>query len=178
MGTKSSRQKKSQKGTRPKGSKCPVSKPSEPQESQQIDRKNYWNVVMSCSRPGVPIGKMPSDKIKKISSNSNRRALKLYLESGTKAGVGKKKYSCPECDTTFTQIGHRNHHFRTIHQGERKFKCNTCGVSFMKTYDLKSHEAAVHKKLRPHACLLCNKKFAKRGNVKRHLHQMHAEDLN
>ena len=73
------------------------------------------------------------------------------------------KYSCNQCDKTFTLQGHLKRHILTVHEGV-KYPCNQCDKTFTQQQHLKMHLVSVHEGVK-FACDKCEAKFTLKGNI-------------
>ncbi|PIO32178.1 hypothetical protein AB205_0033460, partial [Aquarana catesbeiana] len=78
-----------------------------------------------------------------------------------------RRYSCSECELSFTKKTEQLRHLRT-HTGEKPFSCSECGKAFAEKSNLKRHQR-VHTGERPFPCSECGKRFSDKGNRDRHM---------
>ncbi|XP_033610008.1 zinc finger protein 525-like isoform X1 [Cryptotermes secundus] len=85
---------------------------------------------------------------------------------------GERRYSCDECDKSFTeQCNLRAHQCEThqpIHSGERPYCCDMCTKSFSQQGSLKIHQR-IHSGERPFCCDVCTKSFSFQSGLREHL---------
>ncbi|XP_077322669.1 uncharacterized protein LOC143956326 [Lithobates pipiens] len=79
----------------------------------------------------------------------------------------ERRYSCLECELSFTKKTEQLRHLRT-HTGEKPFSCSECGKAFAEKSNLKRHQR-VHTGERPFPCSECGKRFSDKGNRDRHM---------
>ena len=77
-----------------------------------------------------------------------------------------KRFSCPHCNTAFSNQGQLRGHVRT-HTGERPFVCDSCSKSFTRNEELTRHKR-IHTGLRPFSCTVCSKSFGRKDHLKKH----------
>ena len=89
----------------------------------------------------------------------------------------KKKFPCPYCKCTFTQIGSKKRHILTIHEKvklppRKKLKCTLCD-KMLTSGKRKEHMQEVHEGLKPFECELCETKFFLESRLKIHMRNVH-----
>uniref|UniRef100_A0A0E9XR72 C2H2-type domain-containing protein n=1 Tax=Anguilla anguilla TaxID=7936 RepID=A0A0E9XR72_ANGAN len=102
-----------------------------------------------------------TDSIADPSSNG-RRKTSIHWRSG----IGKKPYSCTQCEKSFSRFIDLERHQRS-HTGEKPFSCAQCGKGFSLRCNLLRHER-VHSGSKPFGCAHCGKRFAPGTNLRAH----------
>ncbi len=81
---------------------------------------------------------------------------------------GKRKYGCRICNATFTCMGNRGRHEKSVHGSqEKKFKCTQCSRAYLNEANLKRH-FKTHTGIKEFVCLECNDAFFTKCELKRH----------
>jgi KRAB domain-containing zinc finger protein len=116
--------------------------------------------------------------------------------------TGEKPFKCNECESTFNQKPHLNHHIKAIHMkikgskhkcsecdyatdvstsyinhsrihsGEKPFKCKECEAAFAQKHHLSSH-IRKHTGEKPYECDECGKTFGIKSSLTRHKRTIH-----
>ncbi|XP_035286087.1 zinc finger protein with KRAB and SCAN domains 1-like [Anguilla anguilla] len=102
-----------------------------------------------------------TDRIADPSSNG-RKKTSIHWRSG----IGKKPYSCTQCEKSFSRFIDLERHQRS-HTGEKPFSCAQCGKGFSLRCNLLRHER-VHSGSKPFGCTHCGKRFAPGTNLRAH----------
>ncbi|XP_073453628.1 oocyte zinc finger protein XlCOF7.1-like isoform X1 [Aquarana catesbeiana] len=79
----------------------------------------------------------------------------------------ERRFSCSECEISFTKKSHFVQHQRT-HTGEKPFSCSECGKSYTEKSSLKRH-LRVHTGEKPFTCTKCGKCFSDKRNRDNHM---------
>ena len=98
--------------------------------------------------------------------DNNSAGRKTQEESNGPTDVVKKRYTCIDCDKTFTNLGSLKLHVK-IHTREKLFTCDQCNKEFTQKGHLTEH-MRVHTGVRPYACTVCNKMFTCSSNLSKH----------
>ena len=74
--------------------------------------------------------------------------------------------SCEQCEKTFAQNGHFNHH-KFTHDAVKPFFCEQCDKRFVQKVQLRKHKFT-HGGVKPLPCDQCAKRFVRKGDLKKH----------
>uniref|UniRef100_A0A8D8XJN9 Zinc finger protein 710 n=1 Tax=Cacopsylla melanoneura TaxID=428564 RepID=A0A8D8XJN9_9HEMI len=81
------------------------------------------------------------------------------------------RYSCNQCEMSFTLKGNLKRHYRIHDNPEVKFQCTDCSASFSTSYNLDRH-LLKHKGVR-FPCEFCSKTFSLDSTLKKHILHFH-----
>lgn len=82
-----------------------------------------------------------------------------------------KSRDCPDCNSSFSNVGNMNMHYRTKHAG-RTFPCNRCQKNFTRKVTLQAHLRIEHDGIML-KCKFCDKTFTRDFNRKIHVSKYH-----
>ncbi|XP_037781522.1 uncharacterized protein LOC119577920 [Penaeus monodon] len=86
--------------------------------------------------------------------------------------VGRKKFSCNDCDKELTSLRNLKNHIASVHKKQRAFECHICKKTYSKACSLQVHMRSVHTGERPFKCNVCSKRFCDPALLKLH-HAVH-----
>ena len=101
------------------------------------------------------------------SDNTECITQKRFVKESRKH-TGKKRYNCPFCAVTCSNMGQLRGHLR-CHTGERPFICSFKGCSrkFARNEELTRHKR-IHSGVRPFTCGSCKKSFGRKDHLQKH----------
>ncbi|XP_040184141.1 zinc finger protein 408 [Rana temporaria] len=139
-----------------------VDKPKMTTLSKAVKRQCSPTPVKSSDNPAKISrleGNEEDDNSKDIKNERVGKSAKLKAPS-------ERKFHCPDCNKSFSQIGHlRRHSF--IHSGHKPFLCTECGKAYCSEESFKAHLLG-HQGLRPFKCTLCDKAYGTQRDLKEH----------
>ena len=84
----------------------------------------------------------------------------------------KTRYSCSECNKSFTRKDQLKVHINSVHKGQ-KFMCDICTKIYDSQPSLKYHISSIHEQKR-YNCELCDESFSYSATLKSHVKRVHA----
>lgn len=139
-----------------------------------LNQKDEFNVEVENA---VVIETEEINKIIEASDDAEKSQINqikiIKKENYTLDSNGKKKFTCEECNRTFSRSTHLRRHM-TIHTDERAFDCDICEKKFRRLDHLQTH-LKQHAQLKPHQCNNCDKSFSRSDHLRNHIAARHTE---
>lgn len=86
---------------------------------------------------------------------------------------GEKKYTCDNCNRTYSNLNALDYHNKTKHGSGTKYTCNMCGAQFSTDANLLRHTTAIHEEAAKIECEDCGEYFTRKDNLKCHMKNRH-----
>ncbi|XP_027512193.1 transcription factor E4F1 [Corapipo altera] len=132
--------------------------------------------VEEVQKPDEPAGAAPELEVVEVEEEPcGEQCVKLEEAESAPAERtnGYKRYICPHCNETFSEIAALETHIKS-HTEYKPFKCEECGKEFTKAYLLKKHQE-VHVNERRFRCGECGKLYKTIAHVKGH-RRVHSDE--
>ncbi|KAJ8675113.1 hypothetical protein QAD02_010899 [Eretmocerus hayati] len=84
------------------------------------------------------------------------------------------KYSCDQCDFTFTKKHYLTRHKKRVHDVIKNYVCEVCGKAFVCSATLRVHYLT-HTKMKPYLCNVCGLRFTQRSSMMLHWRKKHPD---
>ncbi|KAM5140548.1 uncharacterized protein ACMZJ9_014419 [Mantella aurantiaca] len=110
-----------------------------------------------------PIETEAEEKVIPVQESGNNVLQESKPPSQHKIPMGEKRYTCAECQKSFTRKSILVEHQR-IHTGEKPFSCNQCWKSFTQRSGLVIHRR-IHAREKIYSCSECSCIFTQKANV-------------
>ncbi|XP_068178660.1 zinc finger protein 345-like [Antennarius striatus] len=141
-----------------------MSHSSEPEDLEETsESQSDFNQLRNNQEPGCFPGNPPVSFSEGGSCSGDGKL--LQEQSGVQ--TGKKTFSCPFCELTFSFRSDRQRHMM-LHTGEKPFSCSFCGKGFRESRDLWVH-TRIHTGEKPFNCSLCGKEFRQVQHLRLHM---------
>ncbi|CAC5416815.1 KRAB [Mytilus coruscus] len=85
-----------------------------------------------------------------------------------------RRYSCQQCDASYTQSGKLSRHKKVVHLGEVvSIKCNFCTMEFSSKTSHKKHKQNIHFETKEFECEICYERFSTKYQMAGHKRSKH-----
>ncbi|XP_052818520.1 zinc finger protein 813-like [Mya arenaria] len=147
---------------------------------EQFAQKN--NCKLHCMKhctvlPGNSDGNSLGDTTTVLTTTSETASGQAEQNTEQKLDKAKKRFSCEDCQKTFSFKHDLKRHMKNVHQGLKQFSCSDCKKNFADISALKLHLASFHSRLRNFPCTKCPKRYNNKYRLQRHLSGVHGEQV-
>ena len=114
-------------------------------------------------------------KIKSEEKVNSERSLAKSRQNSV--GFNTGRFSCTDCEATFSDTSHLNRHKKSKHEGELvetgSYSCDECETSFSRQFTLNRHKQSKHAGI-TYSCDECDFVFNRNESLERHKQSKHA----